>query len=98
MCLIALEMMELFKISECWHWVPKNDIWALKIISSLSPSFLHQFFSFFAHYGMGVGLQMCAFHSHTKMVVIPSVSPASWQCHAPNRFGTVNMEENIYIK
>jgi len=25
-CLIALEMVELFKISECRHWVPKNDI------------------------------------------------------------------------
>jgi len=22
MCLIALEMVELFKISECWHWAP----------------------------------------------------------------------------
>ena len=27
---------------------------------------------------MGVRLQICAFHSHTKMVVIPSVSSASW--------------------
>jgi len=24
--LIALEMVELFKKSECCHWVPKNDI------------------------------------------------------------------------
>jgi len=71
-------MVELFRISECWHWAPKNGIWALKIISSLSPSFLHQFFSFFACSGMGAGLQMCAFHSHTKMDVIPSVSSASW--------------------
>jgi len=78
MCLIASEMTELFKISECQHWVPKNDIWVLKIISSLSPSFLHQFFSFFDRSGMGVGLQMYAFHSHTKMDVIPSVSSASW--------------------
>jgi len=78
MCLIASETTELFKISECQHWAPKNDIWVLKIVSSLSPSFLHQFSSFFDRSGMGVGLQMCAFHSHTKMVVIPSVSSASW--------------------
>jgi len=25
-------MTELFKISECWHWAPKFDIWALKLI------------------------------------------------------------------
>jgi len=25
-------MMELFKISECRHWAPKFDIWALKLI------------------------------------------------------------------
>jgi len=79
MCLIALETVELFKILECQHWVPKNNIWVLKIIPSLSPSFLYQFFSFFARSGMGVRLQMCAFHSHTKMVIISSVSSASWQ-------------------
>jgi len=78
-CLIASETTELFKISECRHWAPKNDIWALKIISSLSPSFLHQFFGFFDCSGMGVGLQMCAFLSHTTIDIIPSVSSASWR-------------------
>jgi len=32
MCLIASKTAELFKISECQHWVPKFDIWALKMI------------------------------------------------------------------
>jgi len=31
-CLIASKMMELFKILECRHWVPKFDIWVLKMI------------------------------------------------------------------
>ena len=31
-CLIASKTVELFKISECWHWVPKFDIWVLKMI------------------------------------------------------------------
>ena len=31
-CLIASKTTELFKISECRHWVPKFDIWALKLI------------------------------------------------------------------
>jgi len=30
--LIASKTVELFKISECWHWVPTFDIWALKMI------------------------------------------------------------------
>jgi len=78
MCLIALETVELFKISECWHWAPKNDIWALMSFLLFFSSFLHQFFSFFACSGMGVGLQKCAFLSHTILDVIPSVSSASW--------------------
>jgi len=78
-CLIALETVELFKISECRHWAPKNDIWALTSFLLFFPSFLHQFFSFFACSGMGVGLQKCAFLSHTILDVIPSVSSASWQ-------------------
>ena len=32
MCLIASKMAELFKILECWHWAPKFDIWAPKMI------------------------------------------------------------------
>jgi len=36
------------------------------------PSFLYQFFSFFTRSGMGVGLQKCAFLSHTLMDIIPS--------------------------
>jgi len=43
------------------------------------PLFLHQFFSFFACSGMGVGLQYFAFLSHTIMDVIPLGSSASWQ-------------------
>jgi len=31
-CLIASKTTELFKISECRHWAPKFDIWALKLI------------------------------------------------------------------
>ena len=31
-CLIASKTAELFKILECWHWAPKFDIWALKMI------------------------------------------------------------------
>jgi len=70
---------ELFKISECRHWAPKNDIWALTSFLLFFPSFLHQFFSFFACSGVGVGLQQIAFLSHTIMDIIPSVSSASWQ-------------------
>jgi len=77
-CLIALEMVELFKILECWHWAPKNDIWVLTSFLLFFPSFLHQFFSFFAHSGMWVGLQKGAFLSHTIMDLIPLVSSASW--------------------
>jgi len=43
------------------------------------PLFLHQFFSFFARSGVGVGLQQIAFLSHTIMDIIPPVSSASWQ-------------------
>jgi len=51
---------------------PKNDIWVLTLLLFF-PLFLHQFFSFFAHFGMGVGLQKCAFLSHTIVDIIPSV-------------------------
>jgi len=62
--------MELPKISECRHWAPKFDIWALKIDSSLSPSFLNRFFCFFGCSGIGVGLQKLAFLSHTEKIII----------------------------
>ena len=40
MCSIAPEMEELFKKSECWHWAPIFDAWALKCILGFSPPFL----------------------------------------------------------
>jgi len=50
----------------------KND-------SSLSPSFLNCFFCFFGCSGMGVGLQKAALLSHTKKIIIPLDSSASWR-------------------
>ena len=40
MCLIAPEMVELFKKSECWHWAPIFDIWVLRCILGFSLPFL----------------------------------------------------------
>jgi len=74
MCLVASKTTELFKISECRHWAPKFDIWALKNDSSLSPLFLNRFFCFFGCSGMGVGLQKAALLSHTKKIIIPLAS------------------------
>jgi len=98
-CLIALETVELFKISECRHWVPKNDIWALMSFLLFFPSFLHQFFSFFARSGVGVGLQQIAFLSHTIMDIIPSVSSVSWRflCNRWLRWGSIVLILRIRI-
>ena len=78
-CLVASKTMELFKISECRHWAPKFDIWALKFDSSFSPSFLNCFFCFFDCSGMGVGLQKLAFLSHTEMDINHWILSASWR-------------------
>ena len=48
MCSIAPEMVELFKKSECWHWVPIFDIWVLRCILGFSLPFLLHFFCFLA--------------------------------------------------
>ena len=49
MCLIAPEMVELFKRSECQHWAPIFDIWVLSRILGFSLLFLLHFFYFLAH-------------------------------------------------
>ena len=49
MCSIAPEMVELFKKSECQHWVPIFDIWALRRILGFSLPFLLHFSRFLAH-------------------------------------------------
>ena len=45
-CLIAPEMVELFKKLECQHWAPIFDIWALRHILGFSLPFLLCFLSF----------------------------------------------------
>ena len=39
-----------------------------------------------------------AVQASLELVVSVVVMPEGAQCHAPNRFGTVNMEDNINIK
>jgi len=49
---------------------------------------------------MWVVTKSAPFAPHTRHDIYArlGIVNALWRCHAPNRFGTVNMEDNVYIK